>query len=121
MDLNKKLYLCRAKILYMEIRFKQSYLKELYETGSCSDKKHRFQPQIISKYRKTVDLLEANATKEDLYRFHSLHFEALQGDKEGLFSVRVNDQYRLELSIEVIGREPVITVCTIEEMSNHYK
>lgn len=121
MDLNKSLYLCRAKILYMEIRFKQSYLKELYETGSCSDKKHRFQPQIISKYRKTVDLLEANATKEDLYRFHSLHFEALHGDKEGLFSVRVNDQYRLELSIEVIGREPVITVCTIEELSNHYK
>ncbi|MBQ0057727.1 MAG: type II toxin-antitoxin system RelE/ParE family toxin [Bacteroidales bacterium] len=105
----------------MEIKFRQAYLKELYETGTCSDKKHRFQPQIVSKYRKTVDLLEANATKEDLYRFHSLRFEALRGDKEGLFSVRVNDQYRLELSIEVIGQEPVITVCTIEELSNHYK
>lgn len=121
MDSKNNTYLCRAKILNMEIKFGQKYLEELYETGSCSDKKHRFQPQIVSKFRKTIDLLEANATKEDLYRFHSLHFEALRGDKEGLFSVRVNDQYRLELSIEVIGREPVITVCTIEELSNHYK
>lgn len=98
----------------MDIRFGQTYLKELYEKGTCNSKKHRFQPQIVSKYRKTVDLLESNNTIEDLYRFHSLHFEALRGDKEGLFSVRVNDQYRLELSIEVIGRESVITVCTIE-------
>lgn len=121
MDLKIIQYLCRVKIQHMEIRFRQPYLKELYETGSTTEKKYRFQPQIVSKYRKTIDLLEANATKEDLYRFHSLHFEALHGDKEGLFSVRINDQYRLELSIEVVGREPVITVCTIEELSNHYK
>ena len=98
----------------MDIRFGQTYLKELYEKGICNSKKHWFQPQIVSKYRKTVDLLESNNTIEDLYRFHSLHFEALRGDNEGLFSVRMNDQYRLELSIEVIGRESVITVCTIE-------
>lgn len=105
----------------MEIKFEQRYLEELYLTGKCTDKKHRFQPPIIAKYRKTVDLLEANSCKEDLYRFHSLNFEALKGNKDGLYSVRVNDQYRLELKIEVSGSEPIITICTIVELSNHYQ
>ena len=42
----------------MEITFEQTYLEELYLKGKCSDKKHRFQPQVISKYRKTIDLME---------------------------------------------------------------
>lgn len=50
----------------MEIRFEKKYLEELYLTGKTSDKKHRFQPQIIAKYRKTVDLLESLTTVEDL-------------------------------------------------------
>ncbi len=104
----------------MEIIFGKQYLKELFFTGTCTDKKHRFQPEIISKFIKVVNLLEANTTMEDLYRFRSLHFEALRGDKEGLFSVRINDQYRLELEIKVEGKEPVITICTIVELSNHY-
>ena len=80
----------------MEIKFDKEYLEELYLTGKTSDKKHRFQPQIIAKYRKTVDLLESLTSIEDLYRYHSLHYEALVGDKSGLESVRVNDQYRIE-------------------------
>ena len=57
----------------MEIKFDKEYLEELYLTGKTSDKKHRFQPQIIAKYRKTVDLLESLTSIEDLYRYHSLH------------------------------------------------
>ena len=30
----------------MEIIFKETYLRDLYQTGKA-DKKHRFQPQII--------------------------------------------------------------------------
>jgi proteic killer suppression protein len=32
----------------MEITFEKEYLRELYETGKTTDKKYRFQPQIIS-------------------------------------------------------------------------
>jgi proteic killer suppression protein len=39
----------------MEIVFDKKYLEELYKEGKTSDKKHRFQPQIITKYRKTID------------------------------------------------------------------
>lgn len=105
----------------MEIKFDKKYLEELYLNGKTSDKKHRFQPQVIAKYRKTVDLLESLAMVEDLYRYHSLHYEALVGDKAGLESVRVNDQYRIEFKTTKVVSEVVVTLCNIIELSNHYK
>lgn len=105
----------------MEIIFDKDYLRQLYEEGKTTDKKHRFQPHIVAKYRKTIDLLESLSCVEDLYRYHSLHYEALVGDKAGLESVRVNDQYRMEMKTEKISSETVITVCNIIELSNHYK
>ena len=59
----------------MEIKFDKEYLEELYLEGKTSDKKHRFQPPIVAKYRKTIDLLESVAVVEDLFRYHSLHYE----------------------------------------------
>ena len=105
----------------MEIVFDKQYLEELYIKGKTSDKKHRFQPHIIAKYRKTIDLLESVNGVEDLYRYHSLNYEVLIGDKKGLESVRVNDQYRIEFRTTKVMSEIVITVCNIIELSNHYK
>lgn len=105
----------------MEIKFEKKYLEELYLNGKTSDKKHRFQPQIIAKYRKTIDLLESLTAVEDLYRYHSLHYEVLVGDKAGMESVRVNDQYRIEFKTTKVVSEIVVTLCNIIELSNHYK
>ena len=105
----------------MEIKFEKKYLEELYLNGKTSDKKHRFQPQIIAKYRKTIYLLESLTVVEDLYRYHSLHYEVLVGDKAGMESVRVNDQYRIEFKTTKVVSEIVVTLCNIIELSNHYK
>jgi proteic killer suppression protein len=105
----------------MEIKFDKTYLKELYDKGKTTDKKHRFQPQIIQKYRKTLDILESVTVIEDLFRYNSLRYETLHGDKEGLESVRVNDQYRIEFKTTKIISETVVTICNIIELSNHYK
>ena len=105
----------------MEIEFDKTYLEELYNIGKTTDKKHRFQPQIILKYRKTIDILESVARVEDLFRYNSLRYETLHGDKEGLESVRVNDQYRIEFKTTKVVSETVITICNIIELSNHYK
>ncbi len=105
----------------MEIRFEKEYLRELYEKGKAKEKKYRFQPQVINKYRKTIDLLESVAQIEDLYRFHSLNYEVLKGDKKGISSVRVNKQYRIEFTVTQVVSEIVITICNILELSNHYK
>ena len=105
----------------MEIKFDKEYLRELFENGKATEKKYRFQPQIISKYQKTVVLLRSLSQEEDLYRYNGLNYEALHGDKEGLGSVRINDQYRIELKTTKIVTQTVVTICTFIELSNHYK
>ena len=103
----------------MEVRFNEAYLKELYTEARC-DKKHRFQPQIIRKYIRIVDLMVSEANVLGLMKYHSLHYEKLVGDKQGLSSVRVNDQYRMEFEEHTIDGETIATICNITKLSNHY-
>jgi proteic killer suppression protein len=105
----------------MEISFDKEYLRELYETGKATDKKHRFQPQVVNKYQQVITILESVLYVEDLYLYKGLRYEKLQGDKKGLESVRVNDQYRIEFITSQVVSETVVTVCNITELSNHYK
>lgn len=105
----------------MVVTFNKDYLEKLYTNGETGIKKLRFQPQIIRGYQKAVKYLIQAKRKEDLFPFKSLHFEALHGDKEGLFSVRANDHYRVEFSLIETEEEPVVTICNILELSNHYK
>ncbi len=105
----------------MEITFEEDYLRELYYEGKAHNKKYRFQPQIVKKYVRVIDLMESLDCTEDFYHYKSLHYEALAGDKKDRESVRVNDQYRIEFRSEVTEKERRITVCNILELSNHYK
>lgn len=105
----------------MEIKFEKAYLSELYYTGQSKDKKYRFQPQVVKRYQRCIDLLEAATGVEILYQYNSLNYEVLKGNKAGISSIRVNDQYRIEFIITSIERETIVTVCNILELSNHYK
>lgn len=105
----------------MEILFEQEYLRELFYEGKTHDKKHRFQPQVIRKYGKVIELMESLESTEDLYRFKALHYERLIGDKKDRESVKVNNQYRIEFRSAIIEGERKITICNILELSNHYK
>ena len=79
----------------MEIKFEKDYLRELFYDGVASDKRHRFQPAIVRRYVRVVNILDSVDKTEELYRYRALHYEKLVGDKKGMESVRVNDQYRL--------------------------
>lgn len=105
----------------MVVTYEEDYLKELYETGTTSNKKYRFQPEIVRAYAKCIYRLEEVDKPEALYKYHSLNFEALKGDKKGLYSIRVNDKYRIEFTIEDDGAEPITKICNILDLSNHYK
>ena len=102
----------------MEITFEKDYLRELYYDGVAHDKQHRYQPHIVKKYIRVVNILDSVDKAVDLFRYHALHYEKLVGDKSGLESVRVNDQYRIEFKTTAEGG---ITICNITELSNHYK
>jgi len=105
----------------MEIKFGKEYLSELYYKGHCVDKKRRFQPDIARRYQRCIDLMESVQTIESLYQYHSLNYKLLSGDKQGISSVRVSDQYRLEFTVTKIEAETIVTICNILELSNHYK
>ena len=105
----------------MFIEFDKDYLRELVEQGRTSDKKHRYQPEVIKGYQKAVASLKRAINVEMLYRLNSLNYEVLQGDKKGISSVRINRQYRLEFTVRDVMNEQIITVCRLLDISNHYK
>jgi proteic killer suppression protein len=105
----------------MIVTFKKEYLRDLYETGKTTDKKHRFQPDVVKRYKKRIKTLQDAEKTEDLAAINSLNYEVLKGDKAGISSIRVNKQYRIEFTVTDNGIESVATVCNILELSNHYK
>jgi proteic killer suppression protein len=105
----------------MIVTFEEEYLQELYETGKTSDKKHRFQPEIIRKYQYCIRYLLGASCVEALYNVNALNYEMLKGDKAGISSIRVNRRYRLEFTVKKSIEEPIVTVCNMLELSNHYK
>ena len=111
------MYLCTQMI----ITFEKTYLKELYTDGRAKSKKYRFQPQIVSKYVKVVNLMKQQDNVLGLAKYGSLHYEKLQGDKKGMSSVRVNNQYRIEFTGAVEAGKQIATICNITELSNHYE
>ena len=102
----------------MDVVFQKDYLSELYYTGKTRDKQHRYQPEVIRKYARVVGILEAVGRMEDLFRFNSLNFEAL--DKEN-YSVRIDYHYRLVFQMEAKPGEMLLTICKLEDITNHYK
>ena len=102
----------------MDIEFQKEYLSDLYYTGKTHDKQHRFQPEVVRKYVRVVGVLEAVNRMEDLFRFNSLHFEALD---EPFYSVRIDYHYRLVFQMEAKPGETILTICKLEDITNHYK
>lgn len=105
----------------MIVTFEEDYLRQLYQEGKCKDKKHRYQPQVVRGYQKAIRFLIGASSIEALWPIHSLNYEVLKGDKAGRSSIRVNDQYRVEFTVNSDEDEPVLTVCNVVELSNHYK
>lgn len=89
--------------------------------------------RLFANYKKVICLCTRNSKWHDsnirrklsgrlIYiPFKSLNFEALHGDKEGIFSIRANDQYRIEFTLSESTEEPIVTICNIMELSKHCK
>lgn len=105
----------------MIVTFEEKYLQELYEAGKTTSKKHRFQPEVVRSYKDCVNLLRRVPDTSALKKYNGLNFEDLKGNKAGISSIRVNKKYRIEFTVRHNGVEPVAYICSILELSNHYK
>jgi proteic killer suppression protein len=104
----------------MQIVFEKEYLEELYHTKTTSDKKHRFQPGVVKNYIKRVTTLAEAPNVESLFPIKALNYEVLSGNKKGISSIRIDKKYRLEF-IVTNDKDTIIKICTLTEISNHYK
>lgn len=52
----------------MEVIFNETYLQEMYRTGQ-TDKKHRYQPQIMRKYIRVIDTMIDTPDVQGLLRY----------------------------------------------------
>lgn len=105
----------------MNIEFDKEYLQDLYFKGKTSDKKHRYQPEVVRSYQKAVVALAHAKCIEDLFVFRSLNYEVLVGNKKGVSSVRCGKQYRLEFIVKDNIDDITIKVCHLLDISNNYK
>jgi len=102
----------------MKVEFEKKYLQELYYTGKTTEKKHRFQPQVVNGYLKCVRALVKAVCMEDLYLIKSLNYERLKR----LSSVRINIQYLLVFrEIQNPNNTLEIEICSLTDITNHYK
>ncbi len=102
----------------MIVEYEKEYLREIFVDGKCKNNKYRFLKPVIAKYQKRIDTLIAATRIEDLFVFNSLNFEALSN---GFFSIRIDYHYRLEFRVRTESEEPVLTICTITDITNHYR
>ena len=69
---------------------------------------------------KVINLMKQQENVLGLAKYGSLHYEKLHGDKEGLSSVRINNQYRIEFEEKFEDGKQIATICNITDLSNHY-
>jgi len=103
----------------MIVSFNNPYLQKIYE-GKQVAGKPKYSKEVILKFKKTILMLQNTESIKELRKFRGLNFEALKGDYKGFFSVRVDLQYRMILSIE---KELIVLtdILIIEDLTNHYQ
>lgn len=99
----------------MRVVFEDEDLRRLAEDASYAPK--QWGPDVITAYRKKIQLLYAATDERDLRAVRSLHLEQLVGDRKGQSSIRINNKFRLILTFVTEGDR----VAVIIELSNHYQ
>lgn len=103
----------------MTVRYNNAYLEKIYLNQPVKGKPV-YNLEVIIQFKKVILKIKLAENTIELRQQKGLHFEALKGNKKGLFSIRVNKQYRIEFKME----KDVITlveIILIEDLSKHYE
>jgi len=100
----------------MFVKFNNDYLEKIYQ-NKHTKKKPEYNEEVIIQFKKKVQILKMIESTQELKKFKGLRFKPLKGEKKGLFSIRVNQAYRLEFKII---NEQTIEIILIEDLTNHY-
>ena len=83
----------------------------------ASDPNYRgeFGRDVVKAFRKRIQVIRAARDERDFRALKSLHFEKLQGQREGQYSMRLNDQWRLILRFVTRERGKTVVVIAIDD------
>ncbi len=96
----------------MDIEFKDQKLA-LIETDQAA--KTRLPVAVIAACRSKLAVLRAAPDERTLRNWKSLHYEKLEGDREGQRSIRINKKWRLVFTIQTEPATTKITILSIED------
>ena len=96
----------------MEVLFADETLG-LIETEQAG--KTRLPVVVIKSARRKLTVIRAAPDDRALRNWKSLHHEKLKGEYEGLRSIRLNNQFRMLLTIDETANPLIATIIAIED------
>ena len=103
----------------MNVKFKNTYLEKLYQ-GKAVPGKPKYGSDVVAKFKKTILRLKNADSLREIKSQRGLNFEALKGNYKGHYSVRVDNSYRLIVTLEKDKDLKVMDVMLVNDLSNHY-
>jgi proteic killer suppression protein len=97
----------------MEVRYQDARLAAVETEEAVA--KTRLPIAVIAAYRRKLVVIRAAPDERTLRNWKSLHYEKLQGNREGQRSIRLNDQWRVVFTIDTDNQPNRITVLAIED------
>lgn len=70
---------------------------------------------VIKSARRKLTVIRAAPDDRALRNWKSLHYEKLKGNLEGMRSIRLNDQFRMVLTVDETKNPQVATILAIED------
>lgn len=98
----------------MDVNFKNESLDRLETDANFNA---GFGDAIVKAFRKTMLHIRAASDERTFYARRSFNFEKLKGDRDGQYSMRLNEQWRL--IVELQGEAPNKIVLIIEITDYH--
>lgn len=83
----------------MRFAFKHEVIDDLFQTG-ISPTLH---PNVVKAFFRVMAVIAMAQDERDIRAIKGKHIEKLKGDREGQYSIRLNDQFRLIFTKERDG------------------
>ncbi len=96
----------------MDLEFDDENLRQLATDANYLG---GYSPAVVKSFRKKIQIIKSAIDERDLYAMRSLNFKELKGSRKGDFSIRLNRQWRLIISIVKGENNNTILIVSIED------
>ena len=96
----------------MEFEFETAKLERLATDAAFTADLPR---ALVKAYRKLMRVIRAAPDEREFYALKGLHFEKLRGDRDGEYSMRLNNQFRLIIRFKGKSPDKIAIICSIED------